>query len=236
MRSKILLAFSVLVLLSVAGAHAIPSCSCNCTSSCTNSCIGPGGVTNCGTLGTCTTSPGCSGGGGGGCLTAAKVSSLVQEILSQPAVVPVGGQEGRAAARLTWRLTQHVEEGKLGEVYTAGTGFVLSNGHGKMLVPQLAFVSRDRVHGTDTPGAFRHGAPDLVAELLSSSNNAAAARQDAQSWLNAGARAVLVLDADGKTVAVYRGGEAREMAGPGGTLDLSDVVPGWSLRIDDLFE
>jgi Uma2 family endonuclease len=234
MRSKILLVFSVLILLGVAGAFAYPACLCTCASSCTATCVGPSGLTNCGALGKCTTSVGC--GGGGGCLTAAKMDSLLGEILGKPAAVSVGGQEGRAAARLTWRLTQHVEEGKLGDVYTAGTGFVLPNGLGKALVPQLAFVSRERVEGADKQGAFRHGTPDLVAELLSSSVTAAAAKKDAQLWLNAGTRAVLVLDSNEKTVTVYRGDKTLEVAGQSGILDLSDVVPGWNLRVDDLFE
>lgn len=234
MRSKIWLALSLLVLLGAVGAQAYPACSCSCASSCTATCVGPGGLTNCGNLGTCTTSPGC--GGGGGCLTITHVKSLLEQILERPAVVPVDGQQGRAAARLTWRLTQHVEEGSLGEVYTGGTGFLLSNGLGKVRAPELAFVSREHAHEADAPGAFRHGSPDLVAEFLSSSTPGSAARQDAQSWIKAGTQAVLVVDSTRKTVSVYRGTKAPEVAGQGDSLDLSDVVPGWSLRIDDLFE
>lgn len=229
---KILLAFSLLVLVGVAGAHAYPACACSCLSSCTTSCVGPSGLTNCGALGTCVDSVGC---GGGGCLTAGGVDSLLEKILSQTTVVPVGGEEGRAASRLTWRLTQHVEEGHLGEVYTAGTGFLLSDGLGKLRAPQLAFVSQERVqkggHGT-----FRRGAPDLVAQFLVSPNDAADARRDAQIWLKAGTRAVLVVDSTARTVSVYRGAKAPEKAGQGAVLDLSDVVAGWNLRVDDLFE
>jgi Uma2 family endonuclease len=168
-------------------------------------------------------------------LTAAGIRSLVEEILDKPTVVPVGVQEGRVAARLTWRLAQHVDEGRLGEVYTAGTGFVLSDGQGKLRSPDLAFVSRERLQEADAPGFFRQGPPDLVAEILSPSTSASALKRDVQAWLKAGTKAVLIVDSADKTVSVYRGGQAPEVAKQGGVLDLSDVVAGWSLRVDDLF-
>lgn len=235
MRSKIWLAFSLLVLIGVVGAQAIPSCACNCLSSCTATCAGPGGPTTCNALGgLCAGKPGC--GGSGGCLTASHVKTLLEQIMDHPAIVPVGGQEGRAVARLTWHLTQHVEEGSLGEVYSAGTGFLLSDGPGKVRAPELAFVSQARSHEADAPGAFRLGSPNLVAEFLSAKTTGAVAEQDAQSWIKAGTQAVLVVDSTQKTVSVYRGSQTPEVVGQGGVLDLSDVVPGWTLRLDDLFE
>lgn len=227
MRSRLFwLALSLMVFLGAVKAQAIPQCLCSCTSSCTQPCVNPnppGGTTTCGALGRCTTSVGC---GGGGCLTAQKAESLLGQILEQPAAVPVGGPQGRAAARLTWRLAQHVDEGSLGEVYTAGSGFLLADGLGKVRAPELAFVSKDR----------RSGSPDLVAEFVSPATSGAAAKRNAQSWLKAGTQAVLVVDSAQKTVSVYRVASAPEKMGKGGVLDLSDVVPGWSLRIDDLFE
>ena len=233
MRAKIWLSFSLSLLVGVAAAQAIPLCGCSCTSSCTATCQGPSGPTNCGALGTCVGKPGC--GGGGGCLTAGKVKSLMDQILEQPAAVQVGSAASRAAARLTWRLTQHVEEGNLGEVYTAGTGFLVADVIDKVRSPEIAFLSREHVQEARAAGAVRQGAPDLVAELASAAVPAAAG-QSARSWLKAGTRAVLVLDAAQKTVTVYRGGKAAEVVGQGGFADLSAVVPGWTLRVDDLFE
>lgn len=74
-----------------------------------------------------------------------------------------------------------------------------------------------------------------MAELASAAVPAAA-EQSARSWLKAGTRAVLVVDAARKTVTVYRAAKAAEVVGQGGFADLSSVVPGWTLRVDDLFE
>lgn len=224
MRSKLFwLALSLMVLLGAVKAQAYPSCLCSCASSCTNPCVGPGGVTSCGAMGQAC--GGC-GGSGGSCLTAKKAESLLAQILDQPAAVPVGGPQGRAAARLTLRLAQHVEEGSLGEVYTAGSGFLLADGAGKVKAAELAFVGRDS----------KGGSPDLVAEFVSPATSGAAARQNAKSWIKAGTQAVLVVDSAARTVSLYRRAAAPEVAGQGGVLDLSDIVAGWSLRVDDLFE
>ena len=85
-------------------------------------------------------------------------------------------------------------------------------------------------------GGAGAGSPDLVAEFLSSSTSGPVARQNARSWLQAGAQAVLVVDSTQKTVSVFRDSSTPEVVRQGGTLDLSDVVPGFSLRVDDLFE
>lgn len=232
MRAKIGLGFSLLMLLGVIGAQAA-FCNCTCESSCTVPCTFQGTVTNCANLGICADLPGCSG-GGGGCLTASHMKSLLAQILERPASVSVVGAQRSATARLTWHLTQHVEEGKLGEVFTAGTGFFLVDGLGKRS-PELAFVSREHAREAEVHGAFQLS-PDLVAEFLSPSNSATIARRDAQSWIKAGTQAVLIVDSTRKTVSVYRVGKVLEEMGQGSFVDLSGVVPGWTLRVDDLFE
>jgi hypothetical protein len=231
MRNKLICTAVLLVLaaaLSADSAQAYPLCSCSCSSSCTATCVGSGGLTNCGTIGLCSSSPSCGGGGcdavvGGG-------GVFLSGLLQQPAVVAVGASEGRAAAKLTWRLMQLVHEQGLGEVYTANGGFVISDGLGNVRSPELTFVSRDHA-------GLRAPVPTLVAEFLSPAKPAAAAHVDAQAWLKAGAQAVVVIDAENHSVAVYRGtGGTPEVTGAGGTIDLSDAVPGWTLKLDDLFE
>src|ERR1700761_2042059 len=100
MRSKIWLAFSLLTAMAAVPALAYPQCSCSCQASCTATCSAPGiGLTSCGAMGQlCSTNPAC---GGSGC--DAVVAGAMTRLLSQRSIVAVGGDQGRAAARLTWR-------------------------------------------------------------------------------------------------------------------------------------
>jgi hypothetical protein len=57
----------------------------------------------------------------------------------------------------------------------------------------------------------------------------------ALDWLAAGARAVVVLDPPLRTATVYRARDDMRVLTARETLDLDDVVPGWSPLVGELF-
>jgi Uma2 family endonuclease len=58
----------------------------------------------------------------------------------------------------------------------------------------------------------------------------------ALDWLAAGARAVVLVDPQRRTAALYRSRADIRILGPSDALEVPDVVPGWSLRVGELFE
>jgi Uma2 family endonuclease len=156
---------------------------------------------------------------------------LVKALQEGPQRLP-GFEQGRLAARLTWRLAQFAEESGLGEVYTAETGFLLAPDRGGVHIPVLSFIRRERLDGEMVKG-FRIGAPDLVAEIRTAS---ASPVEKARAWLAAGTRAVLVLDPAARTVTLYQGRAARKVFGADEVLTIPDVVPGWELPVRNLFD
>jgi len=226
----IVLAFALSVVLGASGAFAILDCAnCGCSFSCTTQCVTNSGFSTCGAVGKCSGSASC---GGGGCLVASD-PGLEDLFRQQPARTTEAEHErGRVAARLTWRLAQHVDESGLGEVYAAETGFLLA---GNVRTPDLAFVSRERLEKAGVRGGVRVGAPDLAVEIPSVAVSSPAVKARVHDWLAAGTRAVLVVDAKARTLTVYQG-RAGKTYGAGDLLDLSGVVPGWTLRVGDLFE
>jgi len=126
-------------------------------------------------------------------------------------------------ARLTWRLAQYVEENGLGSVYAGDTAFLLSKMTGRVGAPTLAFVSREHLQA----GRSWSGAPDLAVELRTDS---------VRDWLQAGTRAVVVIDAAAHTVAVYRSRSKPQVFGSQDMLKLPGILPGWALRVGELFE
>lgn len=203
----------LLALVSASRGEAILNCTdCGCTFSCTQQCVTDTGFSTCGAQGyPC--------GGCGNCLTAGQADFVLSLLDQAPRSTPATEDQGRAAARLTWRLAQYAEENGLGEVYTTGTGFRLAKGLAR---PDLAFVRRERL------GA---GAPDLVVQFAPSRSG-----DDATGWLRGGTRAVLVLDPAAHTVKVYRNGSPLQVLGSESVLELPDLLPGWSLRVGDLFQ
>jgi Uma2 family endonuclease len=209
----------LLALVSASRGEAILNCTdCGCTFSCTQQCVTDTGFSTCGDQG----SP-C--GGCGGCLTAGQADFVLGLLDQEPRTTPATQDQGRAAARLTWRLAQYAEENGLGEVYTAGTGFRRSANPKGIASPDLAFVTRERL------GSGRTGAPDLVVQFAPARNT-----DNAAGWLRSGTRAVLVLDPAARTVKVYRNGSPLQVLGAESVLELPDLLPGWSLRVGDLFQ
>lgn len=209
-------AFVLLVLLGASRGEAILECrDCNCSVSCSLSCVTDSGFSTCASTGLCSGSSSC---GGGGCLTADDLGPLLKADLQR--TTPEGQERGRVAARLTWRLAQHVEESGLGTVYTGETGFQLPGSTGRVQAPVLAVVSGER------------SIPDLVVEL----RPAAGLGKTVSSWLAAGTRAVLVLDPAARTVAIHRSRSSVQVLGEADLLEIPDLLPGWGVRVGELFE
>jgi len=213
--------------------RAILNCAdCDCTRLCSATCFTDTGSSTCGAQGVCSGSSGCSS-----CLTTAESASRVDLFGGgRNAVLPIGPRHGQAVARLTWRLSEHVEGARLGAVFSAETGFLIPARTPKLKAPDLAFVSRERLPESKAPAGFLRGSPDLVAEVLPATAFASAMEKDAQKWLGAGTRAVLLIDPDQETVTVYRSRSDMKTLGAGDTLELPDIVPGWQLSISELFE
>jgi Uma2 family endonuclease len=158
---------------------------------------------------------------------------LAGEIRRMP---PAGHRHGRVAARFTWRLAQYVETHRLGAVFAAETGFLLSHAPDTVRAPDVSFVRQDRLTVEISDEGFWPGAPDLAVEVVSPSDSFSAVAGKALDWLTAGARAVVLVDPQRSTAALYRSRAEIRILGPDDALEVPDVVPGWSLRVGELFE
>jgi Uma2 family endonuclease len=59
-------------------------------------------------------------------------------------------------------------------------------------MPDVSFVSTERLDRPELAGMLYNGAPDLAVEILSDSNTPAQIAQKIEEYLNAGGRAVWV--------------------------------------------
>ncbi|HEX4962398.1 MAG TPA: Uma2 family endonuclease [Thermoanaerobaculia bacterium] len=213
-------ALVLLALCTAAPGAAILNCvDCGCSFACSTRCFTDTGSSTCGAqTSLCVGSPSC----GGGCLMVPNPKTFLESLRTDPQQASSQPQ-GQVLARLTWRLAQHAEENGLGAVYSGNTGFLLSKATGRLKVPALAFVSREHLKA----GSPWSGAPDVAVELRASA---------ARDWLNAGTRAVLVVDAGSRTVSLYQKGAEARVLSADDVLELPEVLPGWSLRVGELFQ
>ena len=77
--------------------------------------------------------------------------------------------------------------------------------------------------------------PDLAVEVVSPSDSYSAVEEKVFEWLDAGCRAVVVLDPRRQVATVYRSRQNISLLSPPDLLSAEDLVPGWSVPLAQLF-
>jgi Uma2 family endonuclease len=142
---------------------------------------------------------------------------------------PAGFEQGRIVSRIDRRLGAFVESRGLGEVTGAETGYYIQRDPDTVRAPDVGFVRAERVPRAPATGFFQ-GAPDLAVEVLSPGDRAGEVLAKIQDWLDAGCKAVWLVDPAAQTVAVYRPGGTVARLAPADDLTAEDILPGFRLR------
>jgi Uma2 family endonuclease len=149
---------------------------------------------------------------------------------------PAGHEHGIVTMRLSWRLARHVETNKLGAVYAAETGFLISTNPNTVRTPDVAFVNQKHLEEIGDVKEYWHGPPDLAIEVISPADTFAEVEEKTLHWMEAGARIVLILNPRTRTVTVYRSLSDITILTEEAVLDIADVVPGFQISLKNVFE
>jgi Uma2 family endonuclease len=144
-----------------------------------------------------------------------------------------GAYHGRTQARLSQKLGEFVESGTIAGVVFTDVGVVLSRRLRTVRGPDVAFYRPDRLPDPLPPG-FLDAAPDLAVEVVSASDSASEILEKVMEYLDAGSRAVWVIDPRSRTATVYRSREVIRILGDEDVLDGEDVIPGFRLPLRDI--
>jgi len=146
----------------------------------------------------------------------------------------MGFSESRLASLLIIYLGAFVQRGKLGIV--AGEGSMTRLFPGRLRIPDVAFVSRERFsRRKKRHETILEFAPDLVVEILSKSNTRREMEQKLRDYFYGGTRLVWYIDPKKRIVRAYTGPGEMTILTEDQTLDGGDVVPGFALPLRDLF-
>ena len=145
-------------------------------------------------------------------------------------------RHGVITMRLSVKIANHVDENDLGWVTAAETGFVLArNPDGRATVRGLdiAFISKAKA-----PKPLSRGwveiPPDLAVEVISPGNRTSDTHKKVRELLRAGASLVWLVYAETRTVAVHTAAGAVTYE-ESDTLSGGDVLPGFEVRVGDIF-
>lgn len=145
-----------------------------------------------------------------------------------------GWWHGAVAAKIGHLLALHVHAKRLGLLFAAETGFWLEHDPDTVRCPDVAFVTMARVPTSRSPGYF-DGPPDLAVEVTSPNDSYAAVHEKALFWIARGTRLCWVVEPVGGRVTVDRPDGTQCTLGGDDELTGGDVLPGFAVRVRDLF-
>ena len=146
-----------------------------------------------------------------------------------------GAEHGSLAAWLTFQLHSFVELRRLGRVL-GETGYILERGPDTVRGPDVSFVSAERWASIVDKRKFFEGAPDLAIEVASPDDSRRELAAKARGYLAAGARLVWMVWPKRKSIEVFRPGSPPQLLGLADTLDGGDVLPGFRLAVEVVFQ
>lgn len=109
---------------------------------------------------------------------------------------------------------------------------------GRSYVPDVSIYRWERIP-VDEAGEVRHDftePPDIAVEIASPEQGAGALIRRCLWYIANGVRATLLVDPDDKTVLVFRHGQAPQALRGADEADLTDVIPGFTLSAQQVFD
>jgi Uma2 family endonuclease len=122
------------------------------------------------------------------------------------------------------------ERSRLGRAFIELDCVFGSPGRERLYVPDLVYVAKDRL---DDQHRLQR-APDLDGEILSPDQHWAQFLDKIQFYLLYGVQLVWVIDPANATITVQAPGREGRILGAGDVLDGGEVLPGFSVPVDDI--
>lgn len=157
-----------------------------------------------------------------------KGNSFVEEDM------PTGALHGVVTDELQSRISQFVRENKLGRVFAAETGFILSEGTVRGI--DISFVGKDKIAEFGIPEKFFPTAPDLAIEVISPGNTFDEIQDKIEEYLSGGTKLVWIVYPKKKMVQVYRNNNIVNILRESDELSGEDVLPNFTVKLSEIFE
>jgi Uma2 family endonuclease len=149
--------------------------------------------------------------------------------------MPVGGIHADIAAELLLRLRTWAKQGGHGYV-AQEAGYLVQRNPDGVRAADVSFVRQDRIPERGIPEGFWNLAPDLAVEVVSPYETAQDIWDKVNDYLNAGTPLVWVVYPRSKHVVVYRPNGMAQTLQVSDQLQEMQVLPGFSIKVSELFQ
>jgi Uma2 family endonuclease len=138
-----------------------------------------------------------------------------------------GLERAHLAAMIIGSLGTYVMEHRWGTMLASGAGFHIGRDPDTVRTADAAFIPTDI-----RTNSFFDGPPHVAFEVVSPSDRYTEVDEKTIEWLNAGTRAVVIVDPSTKSARIHRSGRAVDATD---AIVIDDILPGWRLPLAELF-
>ena len=135
-----------------------------------------------------------------------------------------------------WNLGAYIRRNNLGRVFSSQLSYILARDPDTVRIPDLGFIRRERLNTVGVIQGYFPGAPDLAIEVISPNDRYPEVDAKIFDYFNAGTQMVILLEARNRTAKIYRSPTDVVILTEADTPDGGDVVPGWCMRVSEIFE
>ena len=152
----------------------------------------------------------------------------------QPEEKTMGGaRHGGVGVRFAAELWMYVKANRLGGVYGPDTMFRIGK---NTRLPDVAFVSAARIPEAGEPEGTWELAPDLAVEIISPSDLWEKVIGRVEAYFAAGVRQVWLISPTSRTLTIYHWPTRMTILTKTDELTDDEIVPGFRLKIAELFQ
>jgi Uma2 family endonuclease len=148
---------------------------------------------------------------------------------------PSGEEHGIVAGEVYTLVKVFVRAHSLGYVLAAETGFFIAHNPDTVRAPDMAFISARRFPMSGPSAKYSEIPPDLLAEVVSPSDNESDVVEKVQQWLAFGVRLVWAVYPRTRSVVAYRSMLDPPRLTSDEDLTCEDILPGCSCKVSDFF-
>ena len=149
-------------------------------------------------------------------------------------MAPTGGESGERNGDLFGQVWYWNRQTNLGRSFDSSTGYDFTAFGGGKLSPDASWIEKSRLEGVNIVG-FIPVIPDFALELRSATDSLSGTQTKMRAYQRLGVRLGLLVNPQAKKVEVYTQGRELEILESPGSIDCSEVMPGFILSMERIW-
>jgi Uma2 family endonuclease len=158
------------------------------------------------------------------------VNGVVRE---RPMTYP---QHGKICLIVGFHLMRYLESNDIGHAMCNDSRIRTTEGPDSVRGPDVCFFHYDRLPRGEVPAGLLDVVPNLAIEVKSPSDRWSELFAKVAEYLAAGVEVVVIVDAEGRTVSVYRDAVSQEILRADEVWTVPEILPGFAVPVARFFE